>query len=233
MKLTEDQIDQLYKFTRQHFVEWYDLQSELVDHLANAIEAKWEENPKLTFDEILHQEFKKFGIFGFMDVVEERQKFLGKKYGKIIWKCYRSFFKLPQIFLTLFAVFALYSISKAVQNVAIVYFSALVIILIVSGFQIYRINKAMNARQKATGKKWLFEEVAKGFNILPASILPAQMFNFFNFFGNEERWNQSYAIFGAFAIVLFALLLYVQWKVVQNKITEELARTYPEYEISR
>jgi hypothetical protein len=32
MKLTAPQIDHL-TFTRQHYVEWYDLQSELVDHL--------------------------------------------------------------------------------------------------------------------------------------------------------------------------------------------------------
>ncbi|MDR6968723.1 hypothetical protein J2X31_002749 [Flavobacterium arsenatis] len=54
MKLNEQQIEQLYTFTRQHFVEWYDLQSELVDHLANAIEAEWHKNPKLTFEEALH-----------------------------------------------------------------------------------------------------------------------------------------------------------------------------------
>jgi hypothetical protein len=36
MKLTEQQIT--IPFTRQHYVEWYDLQSELVDHLANSIE---------------------------------------------------------------------------------------------------------------------------------------------------------------------------------------------------
>ena len=34
-KLTSEQIDQLYLFTRQHFVEYYDLQTELVDHLAH------------------------------------------------------------------------------------------------------------------------------------------------------------------------------------------------------
>ena len=38
MKLTEEQIQQLYKFTRQHYVEHYDVQTELVDHLANDIE---------------------------------------------------------------------------------------------------------------------------------------------------------------------------------------------------
>ncbi len=37
MQLTKDQIQNLYKFTKQHYVEWYDLQSELVDHLANDI----------------------------------------------------------------------------------------------------------------------------------------------------------------------------------------------------
>jgi hypothetical protein len=61
-------------------VEYYDLQTELVDHLANAIETEWQENPKLTFEEILQNEFKKFGVFRFMDVVEKRQAVLGKKY---------------------------------------------------------------------------------------------------------------------------------------------------------
>ena len=41
MKLTKEQIQQLYKFTRQHYVEYYDVQTELVDHLANDIEQIW------------------------------------------------------------------------------------------------------------------------------------------------------------------------------------------------
>jgi hypothetical protein len=52
-------------------VEWYDLQTELVDHLANAIEQQWQENPKILFEDALQMEFKKFGVFGFMDVVEK------------------------------------------------------------------------------------------------------------------------------------------------------------------
>jgi hypothetical protein len=54
MKLTTLQIDQLFTFTRQHYVEWCDLQSELVDHLANAIKAQWQENPTFTFDQALN-----------------------------------------------------------------------------------------------------------------------------------------------------------------------------------
>ena len=45
MELTENQIDELYKFTRKHYVYHYDVQTELVDHLANDIENIWEETP--------------------------------------------------------------------------------------------------------------------------------------------------------------------------------------------
>ena len=94
MKLTTEQINQLYTFTRQHYVEWYDLQTELVDHLANAIEEQWQENPKLTFDQALQNEFKKFGVFGFMDVVEGKQRFLQKKYNQIVWSIVKTFFNI-------------------------------------------------------------------------------------------------------------------------------------------
>ena len=96
MKLTTEQINQLYTFTRQHYVEWYDLQTELVDHLANAIEEQWQENPKLSFNEALQNEFKKFGVFGFMDVVEGKQRFLQKKYNQIVWSIVKTFFYATQ-----------------------------------------------------------------------------------------------------------------------------------------
>ena len=51
MKLNKEHISQLYKFTRQHYVEYYDVQTELVDHLANDIEQIWEEQPQLSFQQ--------------------------------------------------------------------------------------------------------------------------------------------------------------------------------------
>ena len=112
MKLTTEQIDQLYTFTRQHYVEWYDVQSELVDHLANAIETQWKENPELTFDAVLNKEFGKFGVFGFMDVVEKRQSILSKKYNHLVFNHFKEFFRLPKIVLTLAIIFLLFKILK-------------------------------------------------------------------------------------------------------------------------
>src|SRR6187551_3081141 len=116
MKLTTQQIDQLYAFTRQHLVEWYDLQSELVDHLANAIEQEWEQTPNRTFEEILNKEFQKFGVFGFMGVVEERQKFLNRKYSRLIWSYYKEFFGLPKVILTIALVYGVHTVNNLIVN---------------------------------------------------------------------------------------------------------------------
>src|SRR5678815_2464849 len=97
MKLTPEQIDRLYQFTIKHYVEYYDLQTELVDHLANAIEQQWQENPKISFEDALQVEFKKFGIFGFTGIVEKRQAVLNKKYKGIVWQQMNDFFRLPKI----------------------------------------------------------------------------------------------------------------------------------------
>ena len=66
MKLSTEQIEQLFNFTKKHYVEHYDVQVELVDHLANAIEDQWKENPNILFEDALQTEFNKFGIFGFI-----------------------------------------------------------------------------------------------------------------------------------------------------------------------
>ena len=75
-EFTAEQIDHLYQFTRQHYVEWYDLQTELVDHLANDIEHIMDNNKDLSFEEAKKVSFKKFGVFGFSDVIEQKQNAL-------------------------------------------------------------------------------------------------------------------------------------------------------------
>ena len=48
-RVNETEIEKLYAFTGQHYVAYYDVQTELVDHLANAIEAQWAINPAISF----------------------------------------------------------------------------------------------------------------------------------------------------------------------------------------
>ena len=101
MELTQTNIKELYKFTRKHFVYHYDVQTELVDHLANDIESIWEEHPKLSFQDAQDKSFKKFGIFGFMDVIEAKQKQMNKRYRKILWRFFKEWFTMPKLSVTL------------------------------------------------------------------------------------------------------------------------------------
>ena len=90
-KLSQEQIDQLFVFTKKHLVEHYDVQVELVDHLANAIEAEWEINPNISFTAALEKEYKNFGVFGFSGLVEQKQATLQNHYWNVIKRDIRSF----------------------------------------------------------------------------------------------------------------------------------------------
>ena len=229
MKLTTQQIDQLYTFTRQHYVEWYDVQSELVDHLANAIETQWKENPELTFDAVLNKEFGKFGVFGFMGVVEERQKLLAKKYNRLIWKYYREFFKLPKIILTTALIYGVYIFMSFFKSPEEVFRWTYISILIFS-FGLFLIaRKRLKQRQKQTGKKWLFEDNESTPTILFQFLFGFNISNSIFILFEGHQWQNEHSIIASAILVFIAFYIYIQLKIIPKKVSEELEKTYPEY----
>jgi hypothetical protein len=226
MKLTSEQIERLYLFTRQHYVEWYDLQTELVDHMANAIEAQWQEHPKLSFEEALQKEFKKFGVFGFMDVVEKRQAALNKKYNGIIWKHFKAFFTIPKIILTatLVAVtFALLNVSLYKSEVVLGAFG--IIILSFYGAIIYFTNKNKKPNS-ATHKKWLLKEIILGRSSICGLIyLPIHII-----LRSDKLMEHTLGVFGiSFLLVSMLLIEYIMVIEIPKKAEAYLKETYPEY----
>ena len=222
-KLDANQIDHLYIFTQQHFVEYYDLQTELVDHLANAIETQWQTKPQLTFDEALQIEFKKFGVYGFSDVVAERQKALGKRYMKLMARYFKDFFKLPRIILTI-AIFVV--TYKAFLFQPMLYVP---VILMLQGFSFYRImkqKKKYKLKTEATGKRWLLEElIYKGNTILGFSGITMQCIQF----TFHDHLRPVYIAIMTFVFVLSLLHSYIVLYVIPAKATEHLSAVYPGY----
>lgn len=226
MKLNPEQIERLYQFTRQHYVEWYDLQTELVDHLANAIEAQWQENPKLTFEEILQKEFKKFGVFGFMDVVEKRQAALNRKYNGIIWNHFKAFFTIPKIILTTTLVGVTYFVlMNAIYKADIVLVAFVIILLSFYFFIIYFANKN-NKANAATHKKWLLKEIILGRSSIVGMIyLPIQIM-----LHSEKVLENSLGVLGiSFLLVSLILIEYIMVIKIPKKAEDYLKETYPEF----
>ena len=230
MKLSTQQIDQLFTFTRQHFVEWYDLQSELVDHLANAIETELQENPKLSFDEVLSKEFKKFGVFGFMDVVEKRQAVLGKKYNGLVWYHFKDFFGVPKIVLTIAMTLVLFSILKISQYSEWIVMGLYLILILFTFYEIFKNIKFKKEKKEAKQKRWLFEEIINQYGgFAGAIIFPLNLFSRM-FYHSEQYINNDYWTLGlSLFLVLFAIVIFIIFKIIPSKAEDYLVATYPEY----
>jgi hypothetical protein len=230
MKLTETQIEQLYKFTRQHFVYHYDVQTELVDHLANDIEQTWEENPKLSFEQTRDVSFKKFGVFGFMDVLEQKQKAMNKHYGKILWRFTKEWFTFPKI-VTTAVIFMLFFIVLQQKHSILFLGTCFFILAAYEFFNFFRQKLKNKVKQKRKiEKRWLLKEMIgetrAGFSFF--SFLNA--FNIINLLDIDFYTLPTYGIaIVAFLATLSSITFYITAFVMPSKAEELLTEKYPEY----
>lgn len=227
MKLSKEHIEKLYQFTQKHYVEWYDLQTELVDHLANGIEQQWETNPNIGFEDALQKEFKKFGVFGFMEVVEQRQKALSKRYFKIMLGFIKEWFRLPKIIATTTLAFALFLILKSSSGQAI-YFGILITVTVFVIVKSIKIRKTFNLKTKANGKKWLFEEMIFKTAAANAPVFMVNMYNMHLFSDTIGNW---YVWLLTFTVLAILLTSYITLEVIPKNAEKYLKEIYPEYNL--
>lgn len=227
MKLSNNQIQQLYAFTEKHFVEWYDVQTELVDHLANGIEAQWQNDESLSFDEALKNEFKKFGIMGFSEVVEQKTNALNKYYRKQVWKHVLEYFKLPKIILTLACGWSLFEVLSLLENKNHVMAPFVVILFAVFIMYLIKSSKKIKQKKKATGKKWLFDNII---------LQLGGLIHFLNFgayssiFFQKSLWNDVTTIIFTIIIASYVLTLFIAIKIAP-KVKETLSKEHPDYNL--
>lgn len=139
--LTEDQIQFLYKFCVKHYVRYYDMQVELVDHLANAVEEKMAADAKLSFEQALDNVYKGFGVMGFSNVVAERANAERKRYNKRNLQIFKSFFTIPRIAVTILIFLALcipVVLSNDPETVYLFYCAGAIVYSLVYAFYFYR-----------------------------------------------------------------------------------------------
>ena len=231
MKLTNLQIDNLYKFTRQHYVYHYDVQSELVDHLANDIEEIWAENPKITFENARDKSFKKFGIFGFMDVIEAKQKQMNKRYWKILLRFAKEWFTLPKIITTAFIFLGFFFVLQIPYSEYIL-LGTLLMLIIFQMVAIYKVRKGRKKKEKTNEKIFLLEEMIgttkNGFTVMAL----VNLFNIINLTNFNFLEMETYLlVIISLILTVLCILFYVSNYVIPEKAEELLQETYPEYKM--
>lgn len=227
MELTKQHIAKLYKFTQNHYVDWYDLQTELVDHLANDIEEIWKENPSFSFEKARDISFKKFGVFGFSSIVEQKQKALNNEYWKAIFKEFRQFFKLPKIILTLFFGIGTYLVFSMFNNGYFIFSLFLFTMVFYPIYKFISIGRKMKNRRKETDKIWLLDGALMQTGIAPFIIFCPYFTIFDNFM--KPSFTQNQLIFLSVIFVLFNLLFYISTEIVRPNMQKKMVKLFPEY----
>lgn len=230
-KTSAREIEKLYEFTRKHYVEYYDLQTELVDHLANGMEERWTAAPDMPFEENLQHEFNKFGVFGFSDVVEKQQKAMDKKYWKLIWKEIQLELNHPT---TLFLFVAMIGVSTFLLQLKSGYLimSYLTAIVGVIGVIYFGLNHFFRKKkEKQSNKKYLLEVMIENMGrSFPIVLLPYYLFNTLHAVDLASN-----SILFSFALGLListiVLIVYIVLVVLPKKKNEILRKVHPEIEL--
>ncbi|TQD40782.1 hypothetical protein [Haloflavibacter putidus] len=227
-KLNKQQIERLYNFTDAHFVEYQEVQNELVDHLANAIEAQWEINPNKDFETALQEEFKKFGVYGFLEVVEARQKTIEKRYYKIILREIKAFLNLPRIVVLVGLFLLSFRQLTKWQYGSYILVCTLVSLIVLSFIKIFKSRKRQKLLAKQQNRKpYLLENlIAQAGHLAIFANLPVQIFVFLP---DSLLGNFWFGLVYSLVFTAFCLLLYAALVLLPRKREKLLKETYPEW----
>lgn len=220
MKLNKEHIEIIQQFVKSKCVDYYDVQLELVDHFASKIENTLEEGADiLKFHDALSDVHSSFGLFGFSEFVEEKQKQAYSKGKKLFLKELFSFFKVPQIILTMLIGLFFYSISTSFEGEIVLGVSVVSIILP----SLYGCLKLWQFQRKM---KLSLTQSSFGHIFLGSSV---SLLNLFNIVFDRKigGYNENDAILWTCGVTLIVIALFAQIKAMK-RVHEQLEEGYPE-----
>lgn len=100
MKLAKDQIAEIKKFIHSRGFTTIEVEMEILDHVASAIEAKMEANPNKSITKAIHEVHAGFGPLGFSVMEDELRKNYGKQFGIIQRDLLWAYFSSPKAIIT-------------------------------------------------------------------------------------------------------------------------------------
>jgi hypothetical protein len=190
-QLPKEEIQKLFDFVESKNVPYRDVQFEIVDHLASAMEDLKEENPEWPYSLCLEQVYKKFPITGFALLQLEKEEALNKYWKRKLWPYLLEYFKLPKIILTIATFISIQQIVRNIPSIEVnnwyaglapnmfLFFAIIMIISLISIVTKKRINhiRGISKGMEQDSKNFLY---IKSFNtishIVTMSIVAAPFY---------------------------------------------------------
>jgi hypothetical protein len=213
--LSNQQIEQLFAFTEKKLVRHYDVQCELVDHLATKIEEEMKADTTLSFDLALEKVYAGFGIFGFAIIVKEKSAQVHLT-NKLLWKAeLKKLFAWPNILGTLALALTLYTLMQILPKS---YF------IIIGGLLATAVTiMEMYCRYKIQHKKLMLTQSTEYTLLSGLWYLPTMFVTGFD----QEQWMQGNTYL-FFAIIFFIMLTSIASIQVAMRIDEKAKELYKE-----
>ncbi len=115
-KLTEEQVAKLFAFCQKNEIYAFDLQIEIVDHLASSIEEQWQGNPELTFGWALKNALDKFGKTRLKKLEHKLRRQLKQNFNRILFSYLLEYFRWPKIVITVIVFLSIFTLLQFTNN---------------------------------------------------------------------------------------------------------------------
>lgn len=215
-ELSTEQIDQLFDFTKRKYVDFYDIQVEIVDHLASAIEAEYEKSNDISFETALTNVYSSFGIFGFSDVQEQKATAVWKKNSTLWYKTFANQFRWPAIVKVLIVWLIIYTVSSNFSTIAV----NVTIAIFLALTSLYFLGKESFYIKKNVVKKLAL--LQQRFTYLSMCYLPIYLYRFFGVWLDQQSpWFIS-SFFTLLALMIFT------YRETSVRVINEAKELYPE-----
>ena len=227
--ITKEQLLQLFQFVSKHYVEFFDVQIELVDHLANDIEQQWIMEPTVSFDDALHIAFKRFGIFGFTDLVSKKVDTLSTEYYKKTLHRLLEYISWPKIVLTivlyLIIYFSLYNLEDAFPLRT--YAKSFIFTLNFLGLGCIVYFSIQNKKERKQGKmKLLLDDAMMNIIVVPTLSSYFILDYLFTFTGDNLFAASFIILFIGMTVFILATHIIPGIKKERSRLQAQLAKNY-------
>ena len=221
MDLSKEQLLQIDNYIFVCGIQFYDVRTEIVDHFANILEQKLEENPALNFKQEIINIHKNFSDNGFKKLLKEKTKSVTKKFYKQSFKHFITFFKLPKIIISVALFYGLYLLMNRFGDKEVFF-------LFVNGFTLLLVARIFYQHWKnERNKREPFLVLNKTNSFLQVVNFVFISFNsIFNFRNEESFLNPAHNNIQLFAFVIL-LLFYWSGEAVFSQNEKLVQKQFP------
>lgn len=233
VNLSDHQVNKLFDFVKSKYVRYYDLQLELVDHLASSIEEEIIQDPALSFEQGLKKVYDRWPITGFNNFINKKKKGLEKYWRRRFWNYLKMYFQLPKIILVVLLSMVFFFSAQVQFSLFGLPINLLYVALIVIGGIAYYQQHHPLGQYPAYGKTSLLthhvflEQI--GFILLVPAILLYVLLQEPTAISQAIKDNTIIGISFSLLMAFTVIVLYAKNTIFVKWIEEEIQEKYPEF----